>query len=85
MTTAELKLQIFRQIDSLDQKRLEELYLIMNKLIDPRPNISEWEQLTEQQQQGILDAVKEAKAGYLVPHEDVIKKARSKIQNAIHG
>jgi predicted transcriptional regulator len=84
MTTAELKLQIFRQIDSLDQKRLEELYLLINKISDYQLNSNEWEQLTDQQQQGLLNALKEAEAGYLVSHEEVMEKAREQISNVIH-
>ena len=83
MSTAELKLQIFRQIDSLDQKSLEKLHHIVDILIDPQYNSSDWDELTEQQQQGILDAIEEAEAGYIVSHEEVMKKARTKINNAI--
>ena len=82
MSTAELKLQIFRQIDSLDQKSLEKLHHIVDRLIDPPSNSNDWDELTEQQQQGILDAVEEAEVGYLVSHEEVMKKARTKINNA---
>jgi predicted transcriptional regulator len=83
MSTAELKLQIFRQIDSLDRKNLEKLHHIVDRLIDRPSNPNDWDELTEQQQQGILDAVEEAEAGYLVSHEEVMKKARTKINNAI--
>jgi len=83
MSTAELKLQIFRQIDSLDQKSLEKLHYIVDRLIDRPSNSNDWDELTEQQQQGILDAVEEAEAGYIVSHEEVMKKARTKINNAI--
>ncbi|SCD21824.1 hypothetical protein PSM36_3035 [Proteiniphilum saccharofermentans] len=34
MSTAELKLQIFPQVDSLDQKSLEKLHHIVDTLID---------------------------------------------------
>lgn len=84
MTTAELKLQILRRIDSLDQKRLEELYLIINKIADYQNNTNEWEELTEPQQQGLLNALKEAEAGYLVSHEEVMEKARNQIANVLH-
>jgi len=84
MTTAELKLQILRRIDSLDQKRLEELYIIINKIADYQNNTNEWEELTEPQQQGLLNALKEAEAGYLVSHEEVMEKARNQIANVLH-
>ncbi|MDO4557321.1 MAG: hypothetical protein Q4B70_19580 [Lachnospiraceae bacterium] len=54
----------------------------MDRLIDPPSNSNDWDELTEQQQQGILDAVEETEVGYLVSHEEVMKKARTKINNA---
>lgn len=59
MTASELKLKIFRQIDSLEGKRLEELYGILLNFINEKKKVSDWEAMTDEQKQGIVDAIEE--------------------------
>ena len=42
MTTAELKLNLFRQIDNMDESHLEELFGIMSNYIASRNDLDEW-------------------------------------------
>lgn len=85
MTTAELKLNLFRQIDTLDESRLEELLGIMSNYIASYNDLEEWSLLSEQQQKSILSAIEEADENKLVPHSTVVKKAQKKLANALQG
>ena len=85
MTTAELELNLFRQIDNMDESHLEELFGIMSNYIASRNDLDEWSLLSEQQQKAILSAIEEAEADKLVPHETVIEKAQKKLANALQG
>ncbi|MCX6234355.1 MAG: hypothetical protein NT175_06460 [Bacteroidetes bacterium] len=82
MTIADLKLKIFRQVDSLEKSRLEELYGVLLNYLNGQKDIGDWEKLTEEQRQGILDAIDEIDAGKGVPHEKVIAKMRKKYVHA---
>lgn len=82
MTIAELKLKIFRQVDSLEKNRLEELYGVFTNYINGQQDISEWEKLSKEQQQGIFDAIEEIDSGKGIPHEKVMDNARKRFTNA---
>jgi predicted transcriptional regulator len=82
MTVAELKLKIFRQIDSLEKNRLEELYGVLKNFINGKKDISDWEKLTEEQKQGITDAIDEMDSGKGIPHDKVMAKIR---KNYLHA
>jgi len=59
MSVSDLKLKIFRQIDSLVCNRLEELYGVLLNFINEKKDIADWVRLTEEQKQGILYAIEE--------------------------
>jgi len=82
MTVAELKLKIFRQVDSLEKNRLEELYGVMLNYINGQKDIDDWTKLTTEQQQGIIDAIEEIDAGKGIPHETVMTNIRRKFSHA---
>jgi hypothetical protein len=82
MTTSDLKLKIFRQIDALEKNRLEELYGVLANYINGSKDIGDWDKLTEEQRRGIFDAVGEIDTGKGIPHEKVMTKMRSKYNHA---
>jgi len=82
MTVSDLKLKIFRQIDSLEKNRLEELYGVLINYINGQKDDSDWNKLTEEQKQGIYDAIEEIESGKGIPNEAVISKVRRKYRNA---
>ena len=82
MTTSDLKLKIFKQIDSLEKNRLEELYGVLANYINGFRDIGDWDKLTEEQRQGIFDAVGEIDSGKGIPHEKVMTKMRKKFSHA---
>lgn len=82
ITVAELKLKIFRQVDSLEKSRLEELYGVMLNYINGQKDLDDWIKLTTEQQQGIIDAIEEIESGKGIPHETVMTNIRRKFSHA---
>jgi hypothetical protein len=82
MTVAELKLKIFRQIDSLEKSRLEEFYGVFQNFINGQKDVSDWDKLTKEQQEGILDAMKEIEEGKGISHKLVMANIRKKYSHA---
>ena len=82
MTASDLKLKIFRQIDSLDKSRLEELYGILLNYLNQQRDVDDWNALTKEQKQGILDAIDDIDSGKGAPHDKVMAKIRKKYSNA---
>ena len=82
MTVSDLKLKLFRQFDSLEKNRLEELYGVVLNYINGQKDLSDWETLSEYQKQGIFDAIAELDNGKGIPHEIVMSSVRKKHSNA---
>jgi hypothetical protein len=59
----------------LDKNKLEENY------INKQKNISDWDKLSDNQKQGILDAIDEIEEGKGIPNEVVFEKIRKKYSN----
>ena len=78
MTVSDLKLKIFRQIDSLEKVRLEEFYGVLVNFINEKRDIGDWGKLSEEQQQGITDAIEEIDSGKGIAHEKVMDNIRKK-------
>jgi hypothetical protein len=78
MTTSDLKLRLFRQIDALDKSKLEELYGVLINYLNGQKDISDWEKLSESQKLGILDAIDEIDSGRGIPNKFVLEKFRKK-------
>ena len=82
MTVSDLKLKIFRQIDSLEKNRLEEFYGVLTNFMNGQKDVSDWGKLTEEQKQGIIDAIEEIDSGKGITHEKVMEDIRKKYSNA---
>jgi len=78
MTTSDLKLRIFREIDSLDKSKLEDIYGVIMNYINGQLDISEWNKLTANQQQGIYDAIDEIEAKKGLSNDLVLERYRKK-------
>jgi hypothetical protein len=78
MTVADLKLKIFREVDSLQKSRLEEVYGMLTNYLRGHKDIDDWGQLTEEQKQGIFEAIEEIDKGKGTPHEKVMANIRKK-------
>ena len=78
MTVFDLKLRIFRQIDSLEKNNLEEFYGLLMNYINGQKDISDWEKLSDNQKKGILNAIDEIDSGRGIPNKTVLNKFRKK-------
>ena len=82
MTTSELKLRLFRKIDSLEKSKLEEVYGVVTNYINGNRDLSEWDKLSDSQKQGIIDSIKEIKDGKGISNKVVMDKFRKKYPHA---
>lgn len=82
MTVSELKLKIFRKVDSLEKSRLEEVYGLVMNYLNGQKDISDWDKLTEEQKQGIVNAIDEIDSGKGISHDKVMSKIRKKYSHA---
>jgi hypothetical protein len=78
MTVSYLKIKIFRQIDSLEKNRLEEFYSLLLNYINGKIDISDWEQLSPAQKQGLMDSVDQLDSDKGASHKVVMDKLRKK-------
>jgi hypothetical protein len=82
MTVSDLKLKIFRQIDSLEKNRLEEFYGFLMNYLNSKKDITEWDKLSDAQKKGLFDAIDELESGKGKSPKAVIDKLRKKYSNA---
>jgi hypothetical protein len=82
MTVSDLKLRIFREIDSLEKNRLEEFYGLLMNYINGKKDISDWDKLSVNQKQGILDSIDEIDSGKGIQNKVVLDKFRKKYSHA---
>ena len=74
MNTAEIKLELFRRIDSLKGKQLEEAYHYLLSFLN-KPGIN------PELKSGIDRALKDVAEGRVSSHEDVMKRMSKKYPN----
>ena len=82
MTVSELKLRLFRQIDSLEKSKLEEVYGVVTNYINGQKDLSDWDKLSDNQRHGILNAIEEVGDGKGIPNKVVLDKFRKKYSHA---
>jgi hypothetical protein len=82
MTVSDLKLKIFRQIDSLEKGRLEEIYGLLMNYLNSKKDITDWEKLSEAQKKGLFDAIDEIESGKGQSNKAVLDRFRKKYSNA---
>lgn len=77
MNNAELKLKIFRELDALDEKSLEQAYKMLLQFFE-KENTSDWNALSRKQQEGIQQGIKQLDAGKGITHRKVMNGLRKK-------
>ena len=81
MNAADLKIKIFRQVDSLDNAKLEELYGVMLNFINSKKDSDEWIGVNVEEVKGIEAAITEFAEGKGIPNDQVISNLRKKYSN----
>lgn len=74
MTPSELKLDLFRKLDSLDNVKVRKLYGTLLNLFSENETYEEWESLSNQDQQKILDSEKQYFQSKYKKHSEVMSK-----------
>ena len=78
MNTAELKLKLFREIDTLEKSKLEQVYGLLFNFIHQENDTEEWNSLSKTQQKGLIDAIDEMNSSEGVDHKSIMKKYKAK-------
>ncbi len=82
MNAAEIKLELIRKIDLLERKQLNELTGVIDNMIHGQYDNDDWELLSLEEKNGILDAMQDLKKNGGIEHSAVLAKVRSRIANA---
>lgn len=81
MNAAELKIDLFRKLDSLKGNRLEEAYGVLLNYINSKNDINDWDDLTREQQAAIYEGIEQLDKGEGRKHNVVISDFRNKFTN----
>jgi hypothetical protein len=81
MNSSELKLNIFREIDSLEGSDINEFYGILSNFINGKKEFKVWNSLSEEQRTGIENALVQINSGKGIPHMEVLSKFRNKYKH----
>lgn len=81
MNATEIKIELFRKLDSLDVKNLKEVYGLLLNYINTKNDYAEWNQLSDIQKNAIQIGLKQLDKGQGIAHKDIMKKYRNKYSN----
>ncbi|NCA86605.1 MAG: hypothetical protein EOM83_13710 [Clostridia bacterium] len=81
MNAAEIKMDLFRKLDSLTGKRLEEAYGVLLNYNNGMSEIDEWHNLTTEQQTAILLGIEQLDHGQGSSHDEVMTIFRKRFAN----
>lgn len=76
MNSAEIKLDLFRKIDQLDNNELERVYAILVKLLNAGAN--DETSLSQELKTALDQALEASDKGQVSSHEEVMQKTRDK-------
>lgn len=78
MKILDLKKELHMQIDTMSKVHLNNLYGHLRNLIQGEIDLEHWANLSDEEKQGILEAVKQSENGQVTSHEEVMKKVRKR-------
>ena len=78
MNASEIKIDLFRKLDSLQGPRLDEAYGMLLNFINSKNEIDEWQDLSKEQQEEILLGVEQLDKGEGRSHKDVMADLRKR-------
>lgn len=81
MKAAEIKIDLFRKLDNLKGKRLQEAYGLLINFINSNKEVNDWDNLSEAQKKAIKLGIEQLDNGEGKPHVDVISNLRKKFAN----
>ena len=78
MSTAELKLKLFREIDMLEKSKLEQIYGLVYNFLHKENDTEEWNSLSKEHQKGLIDSINEMNSSEGIDHKKIMEKYKSK-------
>ncbi len=81
MNAAEIKIDLFRKLDSLKGNRLEEAYGMLLNYINGKSELDDWQNLTSEQQEAIQIGLDQLNNGEGRSHSDVMTDIRNQYGN----
>ncbi len=81
MNTSEIKIDLFRKLDSLKGNSLQEAYGLLLNHINSNRTLDEWENLTPEQQDAIQIGINQLNNGEGRNHINVITDLRNQFVN----
>jgi predicted CopG family antitoxin len=82
MTSAEIKLDLFRTLDKLKKEQLSELSGVISNYLLEHHNEEDWKKLTSNQKKALLDAKLSIRKNGGTSHSDAMKEFRQRSTNA---
>ena len=81
MNSADLKLDLFSKLDSLNSTKLEEAYGILLNFLNRKNSTEEWHHLSTSQQEAIKTGIQQLDNNEGIAHSDVMQNVRNKYSN----
>ncbi len=81
MNAAEIKMDLFRKLDSLKGNRLEEAYGMLMNYINGKSELDDWQNLTQEQQSAIKHGIDQLDNDEGRSHKNVMADIRSRYAN----
>jgi len=72
------KLKLFRQIDALEDSKLQQVYGLLLNLVNTEDDTEQWNSLSETKRQGLIDALSEMNHSEGIEHQSIIEKYKQK-------
>ena len=74
MTHAEIKLDLCRRIEALNNAKIQHLYGSILNLFNEEETFEGWDFLSSDEQSRIMDSENQYKSGKCIPHDHVMTK-----------
>ena len=81
MDASEIKINLFRKLDTLRGRRLEEAYGLLLNFINSKSEIDDWQNLTSEQKDAIQFGVEQLNNGQGRDHKAVMSDIRKRYSN----
>ena len=81
MDASEIKINLFRKLDTLRGQRLEEAYGLLLNFINSKSEIDDWQNLTSEQKDAIQFGVEQLNNGQGRDHKAVMSDIRKRYSN----
>lgn len=76
MTASDLKLDIIKKLDAMDNQKIKHVYGELLNIINQEDSIEDWNNLSDEQQLGLKEAENQYKSGKFKSNEIVMNTLR---------